>query len=387
MENETELEEAKRARREAEADKNAARERLLRYEASNPGAMDAGQLAYTTSLNNMVTEAIIMLAEATSRLQALESNKNQSIPGNYTGLNKDNQRGKLVQQQSTELSAFVNQEQAQFAELNQKLDMLNLYMGPLVQEFMRKFYYTSDKMTDAEKPSDFKMKLMNYYYGNTRAVTSIVCMFSKVDLPYQTIIGCHIFKSCLKEYCMDRLSFEDIDDERNGLLLFKPFQFAFDNSHICFLYNSGQKRFAMKILHPDIKGMTLLDYIVRFSEIDTKLLLQSHEVWRENFEINEKMSPVIVAATMKTVENLTKILQTKWKDYENNFLDFGEEKCFDRCLSFQAGMARYLAIDKGWIQAENMNLPNEFSDVEESKVQFLSEWRKGIEQIPTIDAE
>ena len=65
--NETDLEEAKRARRNAEA-------RLVRYEASNPGAMDAGQLAYATSLNNMVITA-------TSRLEALESHQNQCLPG------------------------------------------------------------------------------------------------------------------------------------------------------------------------------------------------------------------------------------------------------------------------------------------------------------------
>ena len=67
MENETELEKARRRLDDAEA-------RLIRYEASNPGAMDAGQLAYATSLNNMVITA-------TSRLEALESNRNQRLPG------------------------------------------------------------------------------------------------------------------------------------------------------------------------------------------------------------------------------------------------------------------------------------------------------------------
>ena len=50
MENETELEKARRRLDNAEA-------RLIRCEASNPGAMDAGQLAYATSLNNMVITA------------------------------------------------------------------------------------------------------------------------------------------------------------------------------------------------------------------------------------------------------------------------------------------------------------------------------------------
>ena len=74
MENETELEKARRQLDDAVADRKTAMARLIRYEASNPGAMDAGQLAYATSLNNMVITA-------TSRLEALESNRNQRLPG------------------------------------------------------------------------------------------------------------------------------------------------------------------------------------------------------------------------------------------------------------------------------------------------------------------
>ena len=81
MENETELEEAKRDRREAVADRKTAMARLIRYEASNPADLDAGQLAYATSLNNIVAQAKHEVSEATSRLNALESNRNQRLPG------------------------------------------------------------------------------------------------------------------------------------------------------------------------------------------------------------------------------------------------------------------------------------------------------------------
>ena len=384
MENETELEKARRRLDDAEAGMKNATESLKEYRTRHPG--EYGSTFET--LNRVVAETNRVVAETTSRLNTFETTQNRRLPGNYTLLNQDNQTVRPFEQQGTEMYDVGDQKEVQFEELTKKLDLLSLSIAPIVQDFMRKFYYTSDKMTKTEKPSDFKMKLIQYYYGKTRAVTSIVCMFSQADLPFQTIVGGHIFKSCWKEFCMDRLSFEDINDERNGLLLFKPFEFAFDNSHICFLLsNSGPRRYAMRILHPDIKGMTLLEYIQRFDEIDTTFLLRSHEAWEEILTKNEKLSPDIFAATMKSVENLTAILQTKWEDYNNNFLDFGQAKCFDRCLSFQAGMARYFAIDKGWILAESMNLPTEYSDVEESKVKFLTEWRKGIDQIQTIDAE
>ena len=70
MENETELEEAKRRLDDAEADKYDARERLTRYEASNPGE-------YGSTFETLCR----VVAETTSRLNALESNRNQRLRG------------------------------------------------------------------------------------------------------------------------------------------------------------------------------------------------------------------------------------------------------------------------------------------------------------------
>ena len=77
MENETELEEARRARREAVAEKKTAMERLVQYEVSNPG--EYGCTFHT--LNRVVAETKREVSEATSRLNALESNHNQRFPG------------------------------------------------------------------------------------------------------------------------------------------------------------------------------------------------------------------------------------------------------------------------------------------------------------------
>ena len=81
MENETELEKARRRLDDAEAGMKNATEFLNEYHTSNPGAIDAGQLAYATSLNNIVAQTNRVVSEATSRLNALESNRNQRFPG------------------------------------------------------------------------------------------------------------------------------------------------------------------------------------------------------------------------------------------------------------------------------------------------------------------
>ena len=77
MENETELEKARRRLEDAEADKYDARERLIRYEASNPG--EYGSTFET--LCRVVAETNRVVAETTSRLNALESNQKQRLPG------------------------------------------------------------------------------------------------------------------------------------------------------------------------------------------------------------------------------------------------------------------------------------------------------------------
>ncbi|KAI9334146.1 hypothetical protein BDR26DRAFT_867415 [Obelidium mucronatum] len=54
-------------------------------------------------------------------------------------------------------------------------------------------------------------------------------MLSGILLPSTHVIAGHLFKWSWKDSCFDRLGFRNIDDRRNGLLLFKPFKYAFDN--------------------------------------------------------------------------------------------------------------------------------------------------------------
>ncbi|KAI9325640.1 hypothetical protein BDR26DRAFT_902676 [Obelidium mucronatum] len=64
-------------------------------------------------------------------------------------------------------------------------------------------------------------------------------MLSGILLPSTHVIAGHLFKWSWKDSCF-----------RNGLLLFKSFEYAFDNSHMCFEYSSFQammaKRFALE---------------------------------------------------------------------------------------------------------------------------------------------
>jgi HNH endonuclease len=104
-------------------------------------------------------------------------------------------------------------------------------------------------------------------------------MISGISFPSTVVIAAHLFKHCWADSCQERLDFDDIDDSRNGLLMFKPFEFAFDNSHICFQYDADTELFNLKILFPELRKMTIMEYIQSESEMEKSTLLKSREDW------------------------------------------------------------------------------------------------------------
>lgn len=51
----------------------------------------------------------------------------------------------------------------------------------------------------------------------------------------------------------------DIDDERNGLLLLKPIEWAFDTGRLFFVFDDFNNTFYARVLDPDIGQMTLAE--------------------------------------------------------------------------------------------------------------------------------
>ncbi|KAG2447328.1 hypothetical protein HYH02_007657 [Chlamydomonas schloesseri] len=81
-------------------------------------------------------------------------------------------------------------------------------------------------------------------------------------LPMTLVTGSHLFKYCWKPYLRTPLGLSDINDPRNGLLLFKPLKHAFDDSRICFsmVEEVGGPKFRLELLDPSLKDVKLWDY-------------------------------------------------------------------------------------------------------------------------------
>lgn len=106
----------------------------------------------------------------------------------------------------------------------------------------------------SKRTTDFKDQLVAKYcpnHSNDRARCLLLCK----DLPRRFIIGSHIFKRALAHLSSELLGFENIDDVRNGLLLFLPIETAFDQFRLCFVRKDSG--FFCHILDKDLKERRL----------------------------------------------------------------------------------------------------------------------------------
>ena len=116
---------------------------------------------------------------------------------------------------------------------------------------MDRFMYTEGKITRKHDPEAklFSKKVKNAYGALEHG--QCWCLLTNALLPSSTVIAFHLFKWEWAE-CVYLLGFEDINDTRNGLPSWKPLEWAFDSSRLCFTYNKYTNQFIANVLDPNI---------------------------------------------------------------------------------------------------------------------------------------
>jgi hypothetical protein len=155
-------------------------------------------------------------------------------------------------------------------------------------------------------------------------------------LPSAIVTAAHIFRRSNEHIAQYLLGIENIDDVKNGLLLFKPLEKAFDKFQIGFVYNDSDDTFRMKIFNnnPVFRNLLLIDFIPPSVVLkDMKLDLTALPTdWRYS-----KM-PVLAPGTNYN-------LLTKFSDLEGTCLSFKNlNRPYKRCLNLQARIAYTEAI-------------------------------------------
>ncbi|POM70389.1 Crinkler (CRN) family protein [Phytophthora palmivora] len=154
-------------------------------------------------------------------------------------------------------------------------------------------------------------------------------MLLDVEFPKSLAIASHLFRRSNEYLSLLMMQIPDIDDVKNGLLLFKPLKYAFDHFQISFIRDDTDV-FRLKLFDPDIRNIRLID-IENHSQKKTKC--------SESISLTEE-------------EPCHFDVETTFGDVDGSILTFtGIERPFYRCLNLQARLARIVALKKQWIDA------------------------------------
>ncbi|GAQ92396.1 hypothetical protein KFL_010050020 [Klebsormidium nitens] len=212
-------------------------------------------------------------------------------------------------------------------------------------EYGDPFEYSEGAATEKRDP-DFRKRVIEFYgsevaikiikkrsSGKTKTVfrKRIVCAATGEPMPASNVIASHLFKH-LWANRKHQLDLDSIDNPRNGLMLCKGVESAYDNSQPSIIQKDGGLR--IHILDPSLKSIKVLDHTRslladRFQEHDDEgIKARNSDVFR-----NE---PDFQSMTFGDLEGRALVLPV-------------HKQPFDRCLCFQAHQARKRAVGLGWL--------------------------------------
>ena len=197
---------------------------------------------------------------------------------------------------------------------------------------------TGAPTTLTARKEDFKKNLKDAYlcHGGKKNRGKTRCMLLNCYLPSAVVTAAHIFRRGNEHIAQYLLGIENIDDVKNGLLLFKPLEKAFDKFQIGFVYDDSDDTFRMKIFNnnPVFRNLLLIDFMPPSVVLkDMKLDLTALPTgWRYS------KVPVLAPGTNYN-------LLTKFSDLEGTCLSFKNlNRPYKRCLNLQARIAYIEAI-------------------------------------------
>lgn len=166
--------------------------------------------------------------------------------------------------------------------------------------------------TRSARSRSFKKSLVDFYECGAPG-GFVVCLMLNIALPSDKICAAHLFRHSNEYFAEDLLGFKDINDVRNGLLLYKPIQEAFDHGQLSFVYDKESDEYHCRLWDDAIKQMVVLRNISQ--------------------RLQRKIAP--------------NDLQLTFGDLEGEPLAFRNlNRPFRRCLTLQARIARKRAVEK-----------------------------------------
>jgi hypothetical protein len=111
--------------------------------------------------------------------------------------------------------------------------------------------------------ADFKRAVVDFYQrrvttGPLDRILTARCMISDEEFEYKDLCPAHLVKHCKPELMsLYGLTPLDVDNPRNGILVLKQIEIAFDHKDLCFLRNPMNGELILRVLHPKLMGQRI----------------------------------------------------------------------------------------------------------------------------------
>ncbi|KAG2451996.1 hypothetical protein HYH02_003038 [Chlamydomonas schloesseri] len=271
---------------------------------------------------------------------------------------------KALQDMLPEMKAMLPEMKAMLPEMKAVLPEMKAMLPSMklsAQLQLNQFEYTTSKASESRKGDSFKKQLQEFYSNSADAQCQLRCMLLNVKLPMTLVTGSHLFKYCWKPHLHILLGLSDINDPRNGLLLFKPLEHAFDDSRICFSMEeeAGAPKFRLELLDPSLKDVKLWDYAEQ----------HNHRKGYDEHQIGSYAAEVTFGE-----------LQGKALVFED------ANRPYKRCLQFQAVQALRRAKQEKWLPADWAPSPGLSYNSEDAK-ERIEAWLAGAVEAPPPDSD
>jgi hypothetical protein len=187
----------------------------------------------------------------------------------------------------------------------------------------------------------FKMNL-RFGYDCADGSNSTYCMLLGISLPNSVVIAAHLFRRSLEYLARSLMDFDDIDNARNGLLLFAPIEKAYDNFDISFIWSNESSSFKIKVFNSAMLQRLLIEDLT-FEQLNA--LGVNLALTQQNRNAGQAVRPTYAPGTQFDIYTTYGEIEAQGAEllFRNNL------RPFRRCLNFQAKLARQRAISRGWV--------------------------------------
>jgi hypothetical protein len=204
--------------------------------------------------------------------------------------------------------------------LSSKVDYISTQNNRRLKQELDCWEGSSSRTKDEQ--IDFKNNLIIYYNCGGINTEQIKCMILNKFFDRTLVRAAHIWKSATKGVGLPEFGLKesDINNERNGLLLYESIEKAFDHKQLCFIYNPFSGYLHVKILCINLKNMFIIDdsqlrmnlnETRKFNDIDGYILILPKDIYPYRRLLNWHARCAYKTAKLN-----------KWIDDNENFEDF-----------------------------------------------------------------